>query len=579
MFSNRIQIDHALRVRAAAELELRRRRFNQISALEGKQREEAERERRIYYQTHPIDWIVDRLRIRREMIDWELLPQYRRHRWDGTPNPFKVLFDSLVKKKWVAIEGATGTSKTFYAACAKLWFLENFEDSMVVTTAPKKDQLELHIWKETSRLYPRFGRGKLMTLELRMAPDLPGDQGWKAIGFVAGVKAEEVGQSARRAQGFHGQDMLIIVEETPGVAEAVLTALENTSVAPNNLILALGNPDHQLDALHKFSQLKRVVPITISAFDHPNVVLKDPTYMPGAQTEEGLINMLDRLKSKDNPMYLSRARGISPKQAKEALIRYEWILKAVERWRKFADEDGNIKPESIVGMRALGVDVANSEDGDRGAIARGKGSVLLEVEEFPCPNANRLGEEVDNEIKSLTIAPSYVGIDGIGVGAGAVNELKRLGSDVLDIQSAESPIDLYGREEEGKESGLKLVETFDNLRSQMWWQLRLDLEDRASDLCLPYDESLFADLMTPKWTTRSGKIVVQPKEEIRKKLGRSPNKGDAAVYWNWVRTLRKISAAASGIRIKDEKETEKKSTVKTRPRYDPKFRQRRRRSF
>jgi len=85
--------------------------------------------------------------------------------------------------------------------------------------------------------------------------------------------------------------------------------------------------------------------------------------------------------------------------------------------------------------------------------------------------------------------------------------------------------------------------------------------------------------MTPKWTTRSGKIVVQPKEEIRKKLGRSPNKGDAAVYWNWVRTLRKISAAASGIRMKDEKETEKKSTVKPRPHYDPKFRQRRQRSF
>ena len=412
-----------------------------------------------------------------------------------------------------------------------------------------------------------------------MAPDLPGDQGWKAIGFVAGVTHEEVGQSARRAQGFHGQDMLIIIEETPGMAEAVLTALQNTSVAPNNLILALGNPDHQLDALHKFSQLRRVVPITISAFDHPNIVLKDPSYMPGAQTEQGLIDMLDRLKSKDNPMYQSRARGISPKQAKEALIRYEWILKAVERWRNFADDDRNIKPDSIVGMRALGVDVANSEDGDKGAIARGKGCVLLEVEEFPCPDANRLGEQVDTEIKSEKISPSYVGVDGVGVGAGTVNELKRLGSDVVDIQSAEAPIDLYGREEKGKESGLKLVETFDNLRSQMWWQLRLDLEDRDSDLCLPYDESLFADLMTPKWTTRSGKIVVQPKEEIRKKLGRSPNKGDAVVYWNWVRTLRKVSAAASGIRMKDEKKTEEKPTVKKPHQYDPKFRQRRQRSF
>jgi hypothetical protein len=403
----------------------------------------------------------------------------------------------------------------------------------------------------------------------------PPSEEWMAIGFVSGVGAEEVGMSARRAQGLHAEHMLIVTEETPGVAEAVITAFQNTSIAPHNLILALGNPDHQLDTLHKFSQLSRVVPITISAFDHPNVVLKDPGYMPGAQSEQGLIDMLDRYKSKDNPMYLSRARGISPKQAKEALIRYEWILKAVERRKQYEDKEGNLLLDSIQGMKTRGVDVANSEDGDKAAIARGKGIVLIEVEDFQCPNANKLGERVFNEMKSEGIAPSYVGVDGVGVGAGTVNELKRLGADVVDIQSAEAAVDLYDR----KESELKLVEQFDNLRSQMWWQLRIDLEDQTSDLCLPYDESLFADLMTPKWTTRNGKIAVQSKNEIHKKLGRSPNKGDATVYWNWVRTLRKSIAAASGIRMKTEQEMQKPAIVKKPTHYEPKYRGRRDRSF
>lgn len=226
-------------------------------------------------------------------------------------------------------------------------------------------------------------------------------------------------------------------------------------------------------------------------------------------------------------------------------------------------------------MKTRGVDVANSEDGDKAAIARGKGVVLIEVEDFPCPNANKLGEQVFNEMKSETIAPSFVGVDGVGVGAGTVNELKRLGADVVDIQSAEAPIDLYDR----KESELKLVEQFDNLRSQMWWQLRIDLEDKNSDICLPYDESLFADLMTPKWTTRNGKIVVQSKNEIRKKLGRSPNKGDATVYWNWVRTLRKTVAAAAGIKMKEEMEKQEPTDERKPPRYEPKFRPRHKRSF
>lgn len=506
------------------------------------------------------------------MIDWELHPQYKGHAWDGTANPIKLMFESLAENKWVAVEGATGTSKTYFAACALLWFLECFEGSLVVTSAPKGDQLKLNIWKNVGELYDRFGRGELTTLKLRMDP--PNDN-WIAVGFVAGVKTEEVGMSARRAQGIHAEHMLVITEETPGVADAVMTAFQNTSIAPHNLILALGNPDHQLDTLHKFSQLNRVVPITISAFDHPNIVLRDPGYMPGAQSEQGLIDMLDRYKSKDNPMYLSRARGISPKQAKEALIRYEWILRAVERRKAFEDEEGRLKIEEVPGMKTRGVDVANSEDGDKAAIARGKGVVLIEVEDFPCPNANKLGEQVFNEMKSETIAPSFVGVDGVGVGAGTVNELKRLGADVVDIQSAEAPIDLYDR----KESELKLVEQFDNLRSQMWWQLRIDLEDKNSDICLPYDESLFADLMTPKWTTRNGKIVVQSKNEIRKKLGRSPNKGDATVYWNWVRTLRKTVAAAAGIKMKEEMEKQEPTDERKPPRYEPKFRPRHKRSF
>ena len=142
---------------------------------------------RLHYQRNPIDWIVDRLGIRREQIDWELLPQYAGHAWDGTRNPFRVMFEAIADEKWVGIESGTGLSKTFLGACTVLWFLEAFEDALVVTTAPKEKQLSLNIWKEIGRLHAKFGRGKLLSGMLRMNP--PSDD-WMATAFTAGVRAE-----------------------------------------------------------------------------------------------------------------------------------------------------------------------------------------------------------------------------------------------------------------------------------------------------------------------------------------------------------------------------------------------------
>ena len=76
-------------------------------------------------------------------------------------------------------------------------------------------------------------------------------------------------------------------------------------------------------------------------------------------------------------------------------------------------------------------------------------------------------------------------------------------------------------------------ELFANLRAQMHWRLREDL--RRGYVALPNDRELFEDLTTPTWEARNGRILVESKEHIRKRLGRSPDKGDAVVLWNFVR--------------------------------------------
>lgn len=496
-----------LQLRATAELELRERDEKYLQEYE---------EQRLFYQTAPWQWMYDRLGIPLETIDWELLPEYRNHKWDGTRNPIMEMLRALVEWMWVGVESATACSKTYLAAATALWFLENFKNSMVITSAPKEHQLELHIWKEIGKLHKRFNRGYLDSLSLRMVKSEQGkkEYGWSIVGFVAGTKADK--EVEDKAAGFHAEHMLIILEETPGIPRSIINTFKLTSQAPHNLILALGNPNHQLDNLHQFCKHPRAKHIRISGFDYPNIVLKDPSFIPGGKSEQGIQDILDDVGSLEAPRYLSRVRGISPAQSSDSLISVKWCYDAVER----NDED------VAKGLFALGVDVADSETGDKAAIAFGKGAVLILVDAFQCPDGTQLGKiQVRGYILDYKIDPKYVGVDGVGVGATTINALKEYNYKVSNLKGGAAPVPIS-----------KSAYTFKNLRSQMWWQMREDL--RNDSICLPNDEELIADLCAPTVTDNDKYIVVESKDAIKKRLGRSPNKGDAAVYWNWVRTGR-----------------------------------------
>lgn len=474
------------------------------------------------YQHDPVAWIVDRLGVPVHTLRWSLCPGYDAHRWDGDRDPLVRVLEALAGGRDVGVESATGTGKTFVGACTLMWFLACWKDAVVVTTAPKEDQLTLHIWKEVGRLWPRFRRAypaaELSSLRLRMRPGTEERETWAAVGFACGVDAGS--ETATRAQGFHAEHMLILTEETPGIHRAVMESFENTSTAPHNLRLAFGNPDSQDDTLHRFCQSPGVEAVRISALDHPNVVSGDASIVPGAVASKAIERRRLRY-GPDSRLYLSRVRGISPTESAEALIRWAWCQAATARYSDTA---------LLAGLPALGVDVANSLHGDRAAIARGVGAVLSEVRAFACPDASKLGSLVALEMRLSGTEARHVGVDSVGVGASTVNKLKELRQNVGALNGgarAEPDVDREGDRPVLRE------ESFNNLRSQMWWQLRMDLQHGR--IGLPEDEELFQDLCSPQWETRGGKVVVESKEQIRKRLGRSPDKGDAAVYWNWVR--------------------------------------------
>ena len=73
---------------------------------------------------------------------------------------------------------------------------------------------------------------------------------------------------------------------------------------------------------------------------------------------------------------------------------------------------------------------------------------------------------------------------------------------------------------------------FANKRAEAYWRFREALDpdqDGGSLVALPDDAELRADLAAPKFSITPRGILIESKDDIRKRLGRSPGKSDAVV--------------------------------------------------
>lgn len=516
-------------------------------------KEQAEKINLTRWRSNPDLWLLERFNEDPRNIiwsDWERLhpATYANHNWDGTADPFYEAWISICDNRHTAIQSATGTGKTWWLARVVFWWLDCWENSKVYTSAPKEQQLELQLWAEMSQVFHKFKKirpyAQMNHLKLKVnAKDKKFSESWIAEAFIAGVRASE--ESTTKAQGLHGDRMLIITEETPGMPWPTMNAFINTSTGDNNRILAAGNPDNVTDTLSLFiNKNKKCKSVRISGYDHPNIVL-------GKTVTAGAVSLISIEERKDTYgeeswFYKSRIRGIIPEQSKDSLIKYEWIMSCVPRskqWKGAIPEDYS--------WNAAGVDVANSDAGDMAAVAFGKKNRLLYLKEFQCPNATHLAYNLifsDPEliekgwlvyglpkISDYEIESEMVGVDPVGVGAATVNAFKDYGHDIVSIQGRQDdsliPMDAAG----------KPMYSFSNKRAQIYYLLAQDLMHRKIILDWGKENSGLLDqvvqeLVVIKMKIQGGVISIDSKDDIKKRLGgKSPNLGDVIAYWNYTR--------------------------------------------
>uniref|UniRef100_A0A6M3Y589 Putative terminase n=1 Tax=viral metagenome TaxID=1070528 RepID=A0A6M3Y589_9ZZZZ len=197
------------------------------------------------------------------------------------------------------------------------------------------------------------------------------------------------------------------------------------------------------------------------------------------------------------------------------VIPTEWVVAAQNRW---TPEGRSAKMDSI------GIDGARGGP-DRTTFAPRHGNWFDEILAYPGAKTPD-GPTVAGLVVPLVRDDCVLNVGLIGVGTSIYDHLQGLGTlRVSAINEAEG-VDTMDRTEKLK---------FRNVRAEMWWRMRENLDPQyGENVCLPPDSELKADLCAPRWKLTIGGILIESKEDLKKRIGRSTDKGDATCMTNYV---------------------------------------------
>ena len=192
----------------------------------------------------------------------------------------------------VAVKSGNGLGKDFTAAVAVLWYLHQHDPAIVLSTAPTFRQVRHVLWRQIRGLYRRASGavgGELLDTRLELAGDR----------YALGLSST----GADQFQGFHCQNMFIVVDEAGGVSEPIYEAIDAIMTSANPRLLLIGNPTTPSGAFHRaFYQESGIYEtITISALESPNVVA-GAVVIPGLTTAEWVAERR-AVWGQDSPVY------------------------------------------------------------------------------------------------------------------------------------------------------------------------------------------------------------------------------------------------------------------------------------
>lgn len=451
----------------------------------------------------------------------------------------------------VAEYGPHGLGKTTTGALAVIHFAVTRDgyDWKAPTTASVWRQLDQYFWPEVHKWWSRVAWSKL-----GLEPGVDITLLDMEIQGQTGTAFAVASNDPAKIEGAHADHVLYVYDEAKAIPAATFDASEgafsggDVEAGREAHALAHSTPGEPVgrfaDICHRKEGYEdwRVIHVGLDRAVAAGRVSADWAARRRQQWGE------------HSSLYANRVLGEFAASDTDSVIPLAWVEAAQERWR-FRMRSLQAGSEELAPLTAVGVDVADTGE-DKTVLALRYNDFIETLRRYDTGDTMATTGRVVGAW-SAGERRSWVVVDSIGIGAGVVARLRELERE----KPPGSRRQVFGF---NASSGSKRKDRtgefgFVNLRSEAWWGLR-ELLDPAfgATLCLPVAESdelnalLIGDLTAPKWwVTSSGKIAVESKDDIRERIGRSTDDGDAVVMGAWApydtAPARSVSAAAARI--------------------------------
>ena len=446
----------------------------------------------------------------------------------------QAILSSIQHNKMTAVASGTARGKDFVAACAAICFMYltpkfNKDGALVgntkiAMTAPTGRQVKDIMIPEVARQFrnARFLPGRLLSNGIRTNYDE-----WYLTGFKSSNDNTEAWS------GFHAVNTMFIVTEASGITEQTFNAIEG-NLQGNSRLLIVFNPNVVTGYAAKAMKSPRFKKFRLNSLNAENVV-KKRNIIPGQVDYEWVKDKVEHwatpiaIESMDegegdfiwegqayrpNDLFRVKVLGMFPKTSEDMLIPYEWIELANQRWRELEEMEFTSKKTPRVGVDVAGM------GRDSSVLIPRYGNWVPKIE------VHQSGGKADHmHVVGMTVPYLKKGgkafIDTIGEGAGVYSRLEELEyEEAYSCKYSEGAKNLHDITEQY---------SFANMRAYLFWCVRDWLNPKNGyNAALPPDDGLAEEATEIHWKFQSdGRIIIEPKEDIKKRLKRSPDKFDA----------------------------------------------------
>lgn len=409
-------------------------------------------------------------------------------------------------RKRLAMKACAGPGKTAVLAWAGwhrlVCFARGTEHPKGIAVSITGDNLRRNLWAEIARwrnASPFLQRAFEWTGSRIFARDHAETWFLSATSWPKTADLETIG---RTLSGLHSRFPFYLIDESGDIPPNLLRSAEQgLSSCEDGLIVTAGNTTSQTGLLYEVSVRLR------GEWDEGKWAVLSITADPDAPNRTPRVDIewaRQQIKAygRDNPWVMAYVLGQFPPGSINALLSVEEVEAAMKRSPQAGSFEWAVK--------RIGVDVARFGD-DRTVHFPRQGLAALQ----PAIMRHTRGSAVSVDIANRTMnmmndlgAEESFFDDTVGWAHGAVDVLRAAGRPVYAIQF-------------DKPSGNP---RYVNMRAQMWMEMAEWIKGGG---CMPQIPEMVAELTTPTYFFSGGKFQIEAKDQVKKRLGRSPDLADA----------------------------------------------------